>query len=68
MWTLDQGQTQQTMGLDYEHMIKADRHLLKEELQTVNKYMKKFSASLGIREMQIETTLRFHPLQLKWRL
>jgi hypothetical protein len=32
----------------------------KEELQMASKYMKKYSNSLVIKEMQIKTTLRFH--------
>jgi hypothetical protein len=31
------------------------------ELQVANKYMKKFSTSLALNELQIKMTLRFHP-------
>jgi hypothetical protein len=37
-----------------------DREFSKEEVQMVNKYMKKCLASLTIKEIQIKTTLRFH--------
>jgi hypothetical protein len=32
----------------------------KEQVQMTNKFMKKCSTSLATKEMQIETTLRFH--------
>jgi hypothetical protein len=37
-----------------------NRHFSKEKVQTASKNMKKCSKFLAIKEMQIETTLRFH--------
>ena len=49
-----------------EKWTKLNGHFSKEDIRVVHGYMKRCSACLTCREMEIKTTVRYQPYLLEW--